>query len=193
MPAGYTTLRLACGHVHVLCTQSKTDECGEACAGMVIATKKSRYVDLATLRTVSQSHGGLYYRPGAKDAGAPVGDSRYAAMATLLRKGAAPDVGTGLGNLVEVLQEYGVTSVEHRGGAALKVKAAAKAGQMAIAQVEWGGGGSHFIVVHGQAGDKYCILDPGSNTLVQTEAVGSTTYTAPYGLTGLYIACAVVS
>ena len=137
------------------------------------------------------------FEPGSKGArpraGAPVGDSRYAAMATLLRKGAAPDVGTGLGNLVEVLQEYGVTSVEHRGGAALKVKAAAKAGQMAIAQVEWGGGGSHFIVVHGQAGDKYCILDPGSNTLVQTEAVGSTTYTAPYGLTGLYIACAVVS
>ena len=189
----YSTYRLDCGHVHVVCVQSKTDECAEACAGMVIAMTKARFVDLATLRATSQAVGGAEYRPSPKDAGAKVKDPRYAALASVLMAGKGSEAGTGGGNLVDILRSFGVASTRHRGSVATTIKDAAATGKPVIAGVSWSGGGGHFIVIHGSSKQKYCVLDPGHEGVVNTTPVGSVSYMSPYGSTGVFDECIVLN
>jgi hypothetical protein len=162
-----------------------------AAAGMVIAMERARFVELATLRSTSQSAGGLDYRPSTQDAGALVRDPRHAGLAAVLMADKGSRAGTGLDNLVKLLRKFGVSSKAYGRGAAAKISMTAKSGRPVIAGVAWGGGGGHFVVIHGIDKGKYCILDPGHQGIVQTTGAGSTAYTAPYGLVGTFDECLI--
>jgi hypothetical protein len=198
MPEGFHSFRLECGHVHVHCRQRKTDECAIACAAMVIAMKKARYVDLDTLRQTSQALGGLYYRPSARDAGARVDNPVQRQLAMIMQhavKGyVGEDAGTGIINVKAILQQYGVSGNQHENDVAGRIDAAAASNGMAIAFVAWNSGGAHFIVVHGSHENKYCILDPGTDhSVIRTCNAGSTHYSAPYGSIGRFDNCLIIA
>ncbi len=194
MPEGFQTLKLECGHTHVHYSQKKTDECAIACAAMVIAMKRARYVPTAQLRQGSQDEGGLYYRPSASDIGAKVGNSAHSDMAMIMRQGikghTGGDAGTGVINLKGVLKGFNVESTRHFANVP---DAIANAG-MAIAFVSWDAGGAHFIVIHGSHNGHYCILDPGTNhKVIRTCEVGALTYSPSPGSTGRFTDCLVIT
>ncbi|MCB2147261.1 MAG: hypothetical protein KQI81_12355 [Deltaproteobacteria bacterium] len=191
MPEGYRSYKLECGHTHVWCKQRKTDECGMACCGMIIAMKKGKYTALSTLRQQSQMLGGLYYKPSTEDARAPVNDPRYAAMAAIFMRNKQSEAGTGGSNVAKLLKHsYGLdTSYRYdRDEAPGKIRQAVAAGKMLIAGVSWPTGGGHFIVVHNSYKGKYCILDPGADDmgLIRTTNVGSSRYYPPGGGYGIF-------
>jgi len=162
-----------------------------ACCGMIVAMKKGRYVELSTLRQQSQRLGGLYYKPSTQDAGAKVNDPRYSAMAAIFMSGKQSDAGTGGSNVAKLLKDsYGLnTSYGYNENKAPgKIRQAVAAGKMLIAGVSWPGGGGHFIVVHNSYKGKYCILDPGADSmgLVQTTNIGSSRYYPPGGGYGIF-------
>jgi len=180
--------------------QRKTDECGMACAGMIIAMKKGSFVDLAQLRNDSQNLGGLCYRPSAKDAGAQVSDPKQALLAAAITQKLAAKAsslgqgyaGTGIGNVNKLVTSHSVaTKCENENQidfatAAARISQYAGEGKPLIAGVAWNDGGGHFIVVHGISNGKYCILDPGHQGVVQSVARGSGLYNAPYGSNGRF-------
>ncbi len=194
MPEGFQSLKLQCGHTHVHYSQKKTDECAMACAAMVIAMKRGKYVPTAQLRNTSQQSDGLYYRPSASDAGAKVNDPVQWQLAMMMRqrfKGhTGGDAGTGIVNLKNVLAHYNVPSTR----VSSNVHTAIQNADLAVAMVSWNGGGAHFIVVHGSYKGHYCILDPGSgHKITRTCRVGATTYSPSPGSTGRFTDCLVVS
>jgi hypothetical protein len=189
----YSSYRLDCGHVHVLCLQRKTDECGMACSGMIIAMTKAVFTPLSQLRSESQNLGGMCYRPSPEDAGAQVKDPRQALMAAAFAEGLKGGyAGTGINNVNKLITSHNVaTKCENENQidfatAAGRIQQYASQGKPLVAGVAWNGGGGHFIVVHGVSKGKYCILDPGHNGVVQTTASGSALYNAPYGSNGKF-------
>jgi hypothetical protein len=189
----YSTYRLACGHVHVLCLQRKTDECGMACSGMIIAMKKGVFTPLSQLRNESQNLGGLSYRPSPEDAGAQVKDPRQALIAAAIKQRLGGGyAGTGIDNVNSLITSHNVaTKCENENQidmatAASSIHQYASQGKPLVAGVLWNGGGGHFIVVHGISKGKYCILDPGHTGVVQSTVSGSGVYTAPYGASGKF-------
>ena len=204
MPDNYTSIRVG-DDVYVHCKQDKTDECTICCAGMIVARKKGRFVPRAELRALSQNVGPADsgYRPSAKDAGAPISDARYRAMANIMvGKLGTPGVGTAASqNLPAMLRSYGLTTDAGDGDGptvAAKLRDAVSRGRIASASVRWNGGGGHSIVIGGKTkikgNEHYIILDPGHEPeLVTTTVVGATQYKAPYGGVGTFSRWIVVT
>jgi hypothetical protein len=204
VPDNYVSIRVG-NEVYVHLKQDKTDECTVCCAGMIIARKKARFVPRSELRALSQNVGPANsgYRPSAQDAKAPIGDHRYAAMASIM-VGALGTRGSGTfasQNLPAMLGNYGLTTDSGDGNAstvAAKLRDAVARGRIASASVGWQGGGGHSIVIAGKTkingAEHYIILDPGHDPeLVTTTPVGATRYKAPYGGVGEFFSWIVVT
>jgi hypothetical protein len=204
VPDNYTSIRVG-NDVYVHLKQDKTDECTVCCAGMIIARKKARFVPRSELRTLSQNVGPANsgYRPSARDAKSPIGDPRYAAMASIM-VGKLGTRGSGTyasDNLPAMLANYGLTTDRGDGDrptVAAKLRDAVTRGRIASASVGWQGGGGHSIVIAGKTKingvEHYVVLDPGHDPeLVTTTVVGATRYIAPYGGVGKFFSWIVVT